>query len=309
MAYQKNDDYIEVNERIQLFKAEYPEGCLRPLNPEQPYKIEQVGDKTLIVYMAAAYRTPDDPCPGVGVASEPFPGTTPYTKNSELMNAETSAWGRAIVALGVAANRKIASADEIRNREAEREQSGGNGGGQQRRAGGNGNGNGGAPKSISKKQYKELLLLCSAKGITTSVLERNLAQHRGYEGELEKMPAEYLESLTATLEKRADAERKINPLTGEVLDGEGDGASSDVGGERVDAQKITPAQLRKLAALLKGVPEERWRKELAELTDSLSSGTRVISSRKELTKSEAAAFIDHCEAEFLPFLRVEGVIE
>jgi hypothetical protein len=28
--------------------------------------------------------------PGIGMAWEPFPGRTPYTKASELMNAETS---------------------------------------------------------------------------------------------------------------------------------------------------------------------------------------------------------------------------
>jgi hypothetical protein len=68
-----------------------------------------------VAYVAAAYRTPDDPRPGIGVAWELYPGTTPYTRDSELMNAETSAWGRAIVAVGIP-TKKIASADEVRNR-------------------------------------------------------------------------------------------------------------------------------------------------------------------------------------------------
>jgi hypothetical protein len=51
-----------------------------------------------------------------------FPGRTPYTKGSELQNAETSAWGRAIVAVGAADTKKgIASSEEVRNRRGEQE--------------------------------------------------------------------------------------------------------------------------------------------------------------------------------------------
>src|SRR3990167_1754651 len=66
---------------------------------------------------AGASRPPDDPRPGVGHAFEPIPGKTPYTKDSETMNAETSAWGRAIVALGFE-TKKIASANEVRARQS-----------------------------------------------------------------------------------------------------------------------------------------------------------------------------------------------
>ena len=57
------------------------------------------------------------------MAFEPFPGRTPYTRGSELQNAETSAWGRAIVAaLAADTNRAgVASADEVRNRRADEE--------------------------------------------------------------------------------------------------------------------------------------------------------------------------------------------
>jgi hypothetical protein len=79
------------------------------------------GDDVFIFYTAAAYRTPDDPRPGIGVAWEPYPGRTPYTKASEVMNAETSAQGRAIVA-ALASDSKagVASREEVRNRRAER---------------------------------------------------------------------------------------------------------------------------------------------------------------------------------------------
>ncbi len=52
---------------------------------------------------------------------EPFPGKTPYTKDSELMNAETSAWGRALASLGYEIHRGIATKQDVQAR------SGGNG--------------------------------------------------------------------------------------------------------------------------------------------------------------------------------------
>ncbi|MGY1896160.1 hypothetical protein [Nocardia gipuzkoensis] len=122
MGFEKNDEYVEVPERIVEFRTKYPEGSLQPVNPDEPYRIETIDGQTVITYAAAAYRTPDDPRPGIGVAQETFPGKTPYTKGSEIQNAETSAWGRAMVAaLAVDTKRGIASAVEVRNRKAEQE--------------------------------------------------------------------------------------------------------------------------------------------------------------------------------------------
>ena len=115
-------DYNEVASRIVEARKKHPEGNLQPLDLANPYKVETIGDRTFIVYVAAFYRTPDDPKPGIGTAWEPFPGTTPYTRNSELMNAETSAWGRALVAAFAAdAKKGIATSLEVRNRDAERQ--------------------------------------------------------------------------------------------------------------------------------------------------------------------------------------------
>lgn len=110
------DGYVDVAERIRLFRDRYPEGSLQPANLATPWEIVTVGEKTFLVYIAAAYRHPDDPRPGIGMAWEPFPGRTPYTKDSELMVAETSAWGRAIKAALLDDRSKVASLDEVRAR-------------------------------------------------------------------------------------------------------------------------------------------------------------------------------------------------
>jgi hypothetical protein len=111
-------NYVDVRSRIQMFREKHPNGSLQPLNKDKPYEIISIGDKQFVVYVACAYRSPEDERPGIGTAMEPIPGRTPYTKDSELMNAETSAWGRAIVAaLAVDHLPAIASAEEVRNRQ------------------------------------------------------------------------------------------------------------------------------------------------------------------------------------------------
>ena len=114
-------DYIQVNERIIAFYAKYPDGSLQSeivdLNP------------SLVVMRAYAYRTPDDPRPGIGYSSLEIPGRTPYTRGSEVENCETSAWGRAIAALGFEVKRGIASAEEVRNKAHDGPQSPQNGSG------------------------------------------------------------------------------------------------------------------------------------------------------------------------------------
>jgi len=102
------EDYIEVSERIQKFYERYPDGSLQG-------SWEWLDDAhNVIVYRAEAYRTADDVRPGIGYASEPYPGITNFTRNSEIMNAETSAWGRCLASLGIAVHRGIASAQEVR---------------------------------------------------------------------------------------------------------------------------------------------------------------------------------------------------
>jgi hypothetical protein len=107
-------NYVDVAERIEQFRQLYPNGSLRQVD----LQFVNIGGKDWVVYTAAAYRTPDDPAPGMGTAWEPIPGRTPYTKDSEVMVAETSAWGRALVAtLAVDAQRGVASYQEVLNRQ------------------------------------------------------------------------------------------------------------------------------------------------------------------------------------------------
>ena len=113
MANQKFDmgDYKEVAERIQDFRKQYPDGTIQS-------EIVQTGFDGFVAVKAYAYRNADDERPGTGLAWEPVPGKTPYTRDSELQNAETSAIGRAIIMVGASDAKKVASANEVRNRQA-----------------------------------------------------------------------------------------------------------------------------------------------------------------------------------------------
>jgi hypothetical protein len=103
------DDYIEVSERLRLFIEQYPNGSL-----QTEWEMTERDTEQWLVVKAYAFRYPDDQRPGIGHAWEPIPGRTPFTKGSELMVGETSAWGRALAAIGIAVHRGIASASEIR---------------------------------------------------------------------------------------------------------------------------------------------------------------------------------------------------
>jgi hypothetical protein len=112
-----NSDYIDVAARLREFKEKHPEGSLQTVSIE----FKEIGGQTIVLYTAAAYRSPDDTRPGIAMASEPFPGKTNFTRDSEVMNAETSAWGRAILAAdGSIVTKKIASAQEVANRSGQK---------------------------------------------------------------------------------------------------------------------------------------------------------------------------------------------
>lgn len=113
-------NYKTVAERIIEAKAIYPDGRFQT---EVLFLADHPG---YVAVKARFFRTQDDPTPGEGVAWEVVPGRTPYTKDSELQNAETSAWGRALVAaFAVDASKGIASREEVQSRQPqERSRSG-----------------------------------------------------------------------------------------------------------------------------------------------------------------------------------------
>jgi hypothetical protein len=98
-------NYVDVKTRIKLFYERYPEGSLQ---------FEFKGSLGANIWgVAYAYRTPEDPRPATGNASELAEGKTAYTRGSELMNLETSAIGRAIGNLGIGIEAGMATSDEV----------------------------------------------------------------------------------------------------------------------------------------------------------------------------------------------------
>ncbi len=147
-------DYIDVATRIAEFRALYPTGSLQ----QAALDFKEFAGTSWVIYTAAAYRTPDDERPGHGTAWEPVPGLSPFTKWSELQNAETAAWGRAIVAtLAADAKKGIASAEEVRN-SRERQ----------------------APKSPAEIARDELRALCQEKGLDLLQVAQDYAE--GHDG-------------------------------------------------------------------------------------------------------------------------------
>lgn len=115
-------NYVDVATRIRQLREKHPEAVLRPANPAEPFQIHEIGGREFIIYTAACYRSPDDPMPAIAVAAEPVIGQSSFTRNSEVMNAETSAWGRAIMAALAVDEPHIASREEVENRRNDSEQ-------------------------------------------------------------------------------------------------------------------------------------------------------------------------------------------
>lgn len=105
MAGFNMSDYVQVNERIAAFYDAHPHGSIQ-------CEIHTLTDK-LVVVKATAYRDPTDALPCIAHSQLGIPGSTPYTKGSELENAETSAVGRALAMMGFEVKRSIASREEV----------------------------------------------------------------------------------------------------------------------------------------------------------------------------------------------------
>ena len=104
-------NYTTVNERIIQFYDRYPTGVIST----HPAKIVEIGSSIFISVIAEVYTAPDSPAI-VAEAWEPYPGKTPYTRDSELMNCATSAIGRCMMQLAIGIDKAGASRDEVQAR-------------------------------------------------------------------------------------------------------------------------------------------------------------------------------------------------
>jgi hypothetical protein len=105
-------NYVDVPTRFAMALERWPELRIIENRPE----IITIGDKVFISVTVQAWRTPDDPVPAQNTAWEIFPGATPFTRGSEMMNASTSALGR-VLGFMMSFGPKMASAEEVRNRQ------------------------------------------------------------------------------------------------------------------------------------------------------------------------------------------------
>jgi hypothetical protein len=100
-------DYVEVADRIAEWYAKYPDGRITTELVEM--------SESRAVMKAYVFRDFNPEPVGVGHSYLAIPGSTPFTKGSELENAETSAVGRALVMAGIP-SKNVASANEIRSK-------------------------------------------------------------------------------------------------------------------------------------------------------------------------------------------------
>ena len=106
-------EYVDVPTRFAALLAKWPDLRIKEHRPE----IVTIGDKTFISVTMQAWRTPDDPIPCQATCFEPYPGKTPFTRDSEQMNASTSCLGR--LAGLMMSFPKMASLEEVQNRQTE----------------------------------------------------------------------------------------------------------------------------------------------------------------------------------------------
>lgn len=106
------DGYVDVATRLRLALMTHPQMTIM----EDPPEVIHIQDRTFIAVRVTVWRGPDDQQPVTAHAWEPFPGKTPFTRDSEMMNASTSALGRALGFLGFGIDKGLSTSDEIRNR-------------------------------------------------------------------------------------------------------------------------------------------------------------------------------------------------
>lgn len=101
----KGRDYIEVNERIMFFRKNFKNWSIES---------EIINYSPETVMIKATIKDPEGVIKATGHASEDR-NSSYINKTSFIENCETSAWGRALAAMGVGIDSSIASYDEVKN--------------------------------------------------------------------------------------------------------------------------------------------------------------------------------------------------
>ena len=104
------DNYVDVATRLRLAFEKYPDLRIQ----ETAREVIEMPDKSCFIRCTViVWQDANDPIPVVASACELYPGRTPYTKFSENEVGFSSALGRALAYAGFAANKAIASRDEV----------------------------------------------------------------------------------------------------------------------------------------------------------------------------------------------------
>ena len=108
------DNYVDVPTRLKDALAKYPNLRIQETAAEV---VTMPDGSTFYRCTITVWRDEADPIPAIATAAEPYPGKTPYTKNSEFMVGMTSALGRALGYMGFGISKSIASRNEIEARQ------------------------------------------------------------------------------------------------------------------------------------------------------------------------------------------------
>lgn len=101
----KGKDYVEVNQRIKVFRMLYPTGSI---------ETELLSVENGVCIMKATVKDDNDHILGVGHAYEKE-NSTFINKTSYIENCETSAVGRALGMCGIGIDTSVASYEEVAN--------------------------------------------------------------------------------------------------------------------------------------------------------------------------------------------------
>lgn len=110
------DNYVDVPTRLAEALKKYPDLRIQETSAEV---VTMPDGSTFYRCTVTVWRDDKDPLPSIATAAEPYPGKTPYTKNSEFMVGMTSALGRALGYMGFGVAKAIASRNEVEARQTQ----------------------------------------------------------------------------------------------------------------------------------------------------------------------------------------------